>query len=75
MKAPKIPERFWEDEAWIEEHYEALQKGYVGQWVAVVDGEVVASGKNLARVEEESKMKTGLKYIPVSFVESGAVVY
>ncbi len=74
-KVSKLPERFWDDDSWIEAHYGELQKEYSGQWVAVADKRVVASGKNLAKVEEEAKMRTGLKHIPVSFVESGSVVY
>ena len=75
LKKPRLPERFWEDDEWIENNYSELVRNYKSEWIAVVNKMVVAHGKNLALVEEEAKLKTGMDHIPVAFIESGAVVY
>ena len=40
-----------------------------------MDKKVIAYGKNLAKVEEEARLKTGKKHISVTFVECGDHVY
>jgi len=42
------------DYVWLVEHPEVLEK-YVGQWIAVKDGSVIASGKDFRRVASEAK--------------------
>ena len=71
----KMPKEFWEDAKWAERHYSELVKEYPEEWVAVVNREVVTSGKDLARVKEEAKIKTGRAKIPTIFVECGDHVY
>ena len=66
--------KFWEDQEWGFKHYSELVRKYPDQWVAILDKKVVASG-DLAEVEMEAKRKTGKKYIPVIFVESGSHIY
>jgi len=48
-----------DDERWAEENYTELQKRFRDLWVAIVDKKVIAYGKNLAKVEEEARLKTG----------------
>ena len=42
------------DYVWLVEHPEVLER-YVGQWIAVKDGSVIASGKDFRRVASEAK--------------------
>ncbi len=72
---PKVPERFWEDVDWAEEHFSHLSEKYTDMWVAIVDGEVVSFGKNGGIVEEEARAKTGKKHIYMIFAESGMNVW
>ena len=60
----KIPKEFWEDAKWAEKHYSKLMKKSPDEWVAVVNREVITSGKDLERVKEEAKIKTGREKIP-----------
>jgi len=69
---PPIPKRWFEDERGLFEHIDDLKKQCPDQWVAVVNKEVVASGKNLAEVERLAEEKTGEKEFPVWLVEVGA---
>ena len=55
----KIPKEFWEDAKWAEKHYSELVKKFPDEWVAVVNREVITSGKDLAKVKEEAKIKNG----------------
>jgi hypothetical protein len=60
--------RFWDDQRWIVENMASLLEHYSGQWIAVYDGKVVASSKDLAVVEEESTRKVGDTEIVTFFV-------
>lgn len=71
----KMPKEFWEDAKWAEKHYSELAKKFPDEWVAVVNREVVTSGKDLAMVKEEAKLKTGRVKIPTIFIECGDHVY
>ncbi len=71
----KISKEFWNDEKWTEKHYPELQKRFRNQWVAVANKKVISYSKNLAKVEEEARLKTGKKHISVTFVECGNHVY
>ena len=75
MEIPKMPKEFWDDDLWAEDHYSALVEKYPDQWVAVVDKKVISFGKDLGLVEEEARMKTGKKYISITYVECGHHVY
>lgn len=65
----KMPKRFWNDMQWIRNNYAALQRDYCARWIAVVKGEVVASGARADRVRVEARQKTGMRFVPVIFVE------
>jgi hypothetical protein len=71
----KIPRRFWDDDAWANEHYAELVKKYPLKWVAVVRKKVIAVGDSPASVREEARRKTGEVHIPITFVEGGITVY
>ncbi len=70
---PPISERYFRDERWIFERMRELQERYANQWIAVVNGEVVASGSVLAEVERLAQERTGADEFPVWLVrpESG----
>ena len=75
-----LPKRFWDDSKWAHQNFGELQQRYTNKWVAIVNKKVagvVENGdiarriavKNIAR--EIAQKKTGVKEIPVVFVESG----
>ncbi len=66
---PPIPEQYFRDERWLFDHISDLQERYAGQWVAVVNKEVVAAGKVLAEVERLAEERTGERDFPVWLVE------
>ncbi len=74
-KPPPIPKRWFEDEKWMNEHLRELREQYPDQWVAVVNGKVVAAGKNLAEVERLAEERTGEKEFPVRLVEATRKFY
>ncbi len=72
---PKMPTRFWDDDRWANEHYWELTRKYPNQWIAVVNREVVAHGKNLAMVEKEARKKTSEDHISLTFAEGDIHVW
>ena len=75
MNKMKIPEPFWKDSHWIEKHYSKLMETYPDQWIAVVNQQVTAHGKNMAKVKREAAGKTKSQAFPVVFIECGNHVY
>lgn len=75
MKKIKIPNEFWEDAKWAETHMAELQDKYLGKWVAVVDKKVAGVADDPGIAERAAKERTGKKYIPLIFVESGEALY
>lgn len=73
--APPIDPRYWEDMDWAYEHYATLAAEHPNQWVAVVDGRVVAAGMDLGKVESVARGIAGRKDVAVLFVERGIHVY
>jgi hypothetical protein len=71
----KIPKQFWEDQNWISEHMSELQEKYLNKWVAVVDKHVAGFADDPGIARKIAREKTGKKYIPVEFVESGEALY
>lgn len=71
----KMPRRFWEDDKWVHDHYTELQNKYVGRWVAVFNKKIVAVADGPEDARKEAQEKTGVKEIPVIFVESGQNLY
>ena len=58
---PDPPKEFWErveaQRRFWDEHYEELRSRYPDQFVAVLDGEVVATGRHLADIERELRAR------------------
>jgi hypothetical protein len=75
MAIPKMPKEFWTDQEWGFKNHTQLLKKYRDMWIAIVNKKVVASGLDLAKVQKLAQKKTGKKYIPVMFVESGSHIY
>ena len=71
MEMDKIPDEFWEDKDWAFDNYSEWMQKYPDQWIAIVDREVVAVGKDIREVEKTAEEKTGRKYFPVIYVEGG----
>ena len=75
QKKIMLPKRFWEDSKWGHKHYIELQDKYTNKWVAIVNKEVAGVGENGDIAREIARKKTGVKEIPVVFVESGQNLY
>ncbi len=71
----KISKRFWDDEKWMLNHMGELQDKYMEKWVAVVNKKVAGVGENGEIARKIARKKTGVKQIPVIFVESGENLY
>jgi len=71
----KIPQDFWEDAKWAEEHMSELQKKYLEKRVAIVDRKVAGVADDPGIAEKTAKEKTGRKCIPLIFVESGEALF
>jgi len=70
-----LPKRYWEDDRWALEHYMELQEKYVDKWIAVCNKRVVAVAEGPIDARRKAQEKTGIKEIPVVFVESGQNIY
>jgi len=66
------PKEYFEDIEWAESNYSELQKEFRNKWVAIVGKKVVAFGDSIKRIREDARKKTGVKHIPILFVESGS---
>ena len=75
MQQTIMPKRFWEDDEWAHEHYTELQDKYVDKWVAICNKRVVAVADGPEDARKEAQKKTGVKEIPIIFVESGQNLY
>jgi len=71
----KLPKRFWEDSKWAHEHLGELQEKYMNKWIAIVNKEVAGIGEDGDLARKMAQKKTGIKEIPVVFVESGQNLY
>lgn len=71
----KLPKRFWEDDKWAHERYMQLQDKYANKWVAIYSKKVVAVADGPEDARKDAQKKTGVKEIPVIFVESGQNLY
>jgi hypothetical protein len=72
---PPLPRRWFEDEKWLMDHELELAQQYPDQWVAVVNKEVVAVGKDAGAVEKLAREKTGEEEFPVWLVAPIRKVY
>ena len=72
---PPTPKEYWEDNAWTDEHIAEISEAHPNLWVAVVDKQVVASGKVIAEVRKVAEEKTGRTHFPIVFAEKGIHVY
>jgi hypothetical protein len=72
---PPIDPRYFQDMDWAYAHYNRLAAAYPNQWVAVVDGRVVAASLDLGEVESEAIRVAGRRDVAILFVERGIHVY
>jgi len=72
---PPIDPRYFQDLDWAYANYNALAAAHPNQWVAVVDGRVVAASVDLGAVEEEALRVAGRRDVAILFVEHGIHVY
>jgi len=75
QEAIKVSKRFWEDDKWAHEHYMELQDKYVDKWVAIYNKKIIAVAEGPEDARKFAEKKTGIKEIPVIFVESGQNLY
>jgi hypothetical protein len=67
--------QFEEEERAYWQNRDALMERYAGKWVAVVGGQVVASGDQMNKVAAEAWRKTGSGVMYVSLVGQEDVVF
>jgi len=72
---PDTPKEYWDDSKWANENFTEISKEHPNLWVAVVDKQVVASGKIISDVRKIAQQKTNRKHFPVFFAEKGIHVY
>ncbi len=72
---PPLDPRYVRDVDWAYANYNALAAAHPNQWVAVVEGRVVAAGIDLGEVETEAARVAGRQDVAVIFVEGGIHVY
>jgi len=70
-----LPKRFWDDSKWAHQNFGRLQDKYENKWVAVYNKRVVAVAEGPMDARKLAQKKTGVKEIPVVFVESGHNLY
>ena len=70
-----IPKHFIAAARWVEKNSQHVADRYEGQWIAVLDGQVVAAGPDLGLVEDNAAQRTGrdTKDIYVEFVDGGSI--
>ncbi len=66
---PRADPRYFRDMDWAYAHYADLAKAYPNQWVAIVDGRVVAGGTDLGEVKSQAAQVTDRFDIATLFVE------
>ncbi len=77
-KPRKIPnETYYEDVDWKDARLTELTEQYPNQWIAVVNGQVIAAGRSLTRVKREASKKTGKeeRQISVFYIVGDDVIY
>ncbi len=64
-----IPRRFWDDEAWVSEHWDELCKQYPDQWVIVYNKAVVGADRDLGVASDVAEVNIGQSngMAPVTF--------
>jgi len=72
---PKTPEEYWKDSEWADEHIGEIAEAHPNLWVAIVDKQIVASGKIIAEVRKTAQQKTNRSRFPIIFAEKGIHVY
>ena len=68
---PPVDPQYPRDMDWAYAHYAELERAYPNQWVAVVEGRVVAAGPVLAEVRGGAAKFTDRFDIAILFVERG----
>lgn len=72
---PSPSKEYWEDSQWALEHATELSEQYPNQWVAIVNKEVIATGRDGSEVEKITVEKTGRQEFVIIFAEQGIHVY
>ena len=72
---PPLDPQYLRDMDWAYAHYAELERAYPNQWVAVVEGRVVAAGPVLADVRAGAAKFTDRGDVAVLFVEEGIHVW
>ena len=59
---------------WIQTHWSELLCNYPGQWIAVDQGRVLATGKNLGHVADEAERAGASADVVHQFVASATMI-
>lgn len=68
-------QQYWADRRWIHDHYAQLVADHANQWVAVHRARVLASGRDLATVEDSAKAHTGHFDVVYQFIDDGSLIF
>lgn len=71
---PLSPE-YVADFEWALQNMDEIVRTYPDQWIAIVNKQVVAAGKNARHARREAEKKTERKEFPIFFVEEDIRVY
>ena len=68
---------WWQGVAWARDHLEELYEKYEGDWVAIVDGRVVAFGGDPMAIRKKAARQTGrtMEDVYVKFLERVDALY
>jgi hypothetical protein len=68
---------WWQGAHWAHDHLEELYEKYEGDWVAIVDGQVIASGGDPVAIRQRAARRTGrtTEDVYVTFLESADAIY
>lgn len=69
MKPYNVPGYYWDASAWVGENYQELHRLHPDHWIAVYQGEVVASSPDLGAVCDIAEARTGVQDFYVEFIE------
>lgn len=74
--SPTPPSRqYWLDRRWIHDNYTQLVNDHANEWVAVHQGQVLASGNDLGAVEDAARAQCSAIDIVFQFIDDGSLIF
>jgi hypothetical protein len=73
---PTAPsQQYWSDRRWVHDNYAQLVTNHPNQWIAVHRGCVLASGVDLATVENAARLASADSDIVFQFIDDGSLIF